>query len=137
MRPFPLLLLPLAAGCALFRPDAPVAESAVPPPSAAPAAVIPDPYQDAFRPVPQYVYLPSPTSEAERAVLARLEQELTVLERLATEAQARAQPESRLRFRYDLLARDLEQIRAGVREWLQGPNVEPRQFPPLRGNYRG
>ena len=91
---------------------------------------------DRFEPVPNYQYLPSPASAAEREVLARLEQELTFLQRLAREAQAQRNPTTRTPFRYDLLMRDLDAIRHGIRQHLQGPGTEPRAFEPLRGNYR-
>lgn len=124
-----VLSLTLLAACA-------TPPTAVPPPAVvvtAPEPLVPD----RFEPVPEYVYLPDPTTGAERAVLARLEQELTLLEKLVREAQAQAHPDARVRFRYDLLQRDLEAVRHGVRQHLQGPGTAPRTFEPLRGDYRG
>ena len=118
----PTILVAVLAGCATAPPVEPE-----PPPVYQP---------DRFEPVPNYQYLPSPTSAAEREVLARLEQELTYLQRLAREAQAQRSPTPRTPFRYDLLMRDLDAIRHGIRQHLQGPGTEPRAFEPLRGNYR-
>jgi RAQPRD family integrative conjugative element protein len=97
----------------------------------------PAPSPDRFQPVPDYQYLPNPASAAEREVLGRLEQELSLLEGLIREAQDQRNPAARTQFRYDLLTRDLEAIRHGIRQHLQGPGTEPREFKPLRGDYRG
>ncbi|MCB1815931.1 MAG: RAQPRD family integrative conjugative element protein [Candidatus Competibacteraceae bacterium] len=92
---------------------------------------------DHFQPVPEYTYLPDPGSSAERAVLARLEQELSYLQDLLREAQSQRKPSARTLFRYDLLQRDLDTVRHGIRQHLQGPGTRPRVFEPLRGDYRG
>ena len=92
---------------------------------------------DRFQPVPEYQYLPDPASGPERAVLARLEQELGYLQTLLHEAQSQRNPSVRIPFRYDLLQRDLDAIRHGIRQHLQGPDTTPRVFEPLRGDYRG
>ena len=118
----PLVLL---AACATPRP-APV-EVTQPPPATTP---------EFFVPVPTYHYLPSPTSAAEREVLGRLEQELTLLQRLAREAQAQRNPAARSQFNYHALMRDLDRIRHGIRDHLQAPDLAPRAFQPIRGDYR-
>ena len=109
------------------------------PPSVSESAVPLEPARslDRFQPVPDFQYLPDPSSGPERAVLARLEQELSYLQSLLREAQAQRNPTARIPFRYDLLQRDLDTIRHGIRQHLQGPSTTPRVFEPLRGDYRG
>ena len=107
--PAAVLLIALT-GCA----TAPAPPPEPPPPR---RAITPD----RFRPVPEYQALPNPASTAERAVLARLAQELALLQGLAREAQDRRNPGARRQFRYDLLLRDLDAVRHGVRQHLQAP----------------
>jgi RAQPRD family integrative conjugative element protein len=52
------------------------------------------------------------------------------------EAEAQAPPEARIRFRYDWLREDLEQVRAGIRAHVTAARAEPRKVVPLRGDYR-
>lgn len=73
---------------------------------------------------------------AEREALARLVHELQALSPLIEAAEAQANPDARIRLRYDWLRRDLERIRAGIQEHIDAPRNEPRTFPPLRGDYR-
>lgn len=74
--------------------------------------------------------------DAERAALARLAHELTVLEPLLREAQAQADPDARIHFRYDWLQADLTRVRNGIQEHIDSPRAEPRTVTPLRGDYR-
>lgn len=74
--------------------------------------------------------------DAEREALARLIHELEALAPLIETAESQANPDARIRFRYDWLRQDLERIRGGVREHIDAPRTEPRTFPPLRGDYR-
>ncbi|MBK1674803.1 conjugal transfer protein [Ectothiorhodospira shaposhnikovii] len=76
------------------------------------------------------------SSDAERAHLARLAAELAALAPLIDEAEHHANPDARIRFQYDWLRQDLERVQQGIREHLQAPRAEPRQVPPLRGDYR-
>lgn len=75
-------------------------------------------------------------ADAERAMLARLLQEITLLEPLITRSEAEADPDARIRFQYDWLRQDLERVRAGIQAHLDAPRNEPRRVPPLRGDYR-
>jgi len=75
-------------------------------------------------------------SDAERESLARLMHELQTLEPLIRSAESQANPDARVRFRYDWLRQDLARVRLGVQEHIDAPRAEPRTFPPLRGDYR-
>ena len=75
-------------------------------------------------------------ADAEREALARLGHELQALEPLIREAQSQADPDARIRFRYDWLRQDLDRVRLGLQEHIAAPRSEPRTFPPLRGDYR-
>ena len=75
-------------------------------------------------------------ADAERETLARIIHELEVLEPLLAEAKAAADPDVRVRFRYDWLNKDLERIRQGIQEHIDAPRAEPRAIAPLRGDYR-
>lgn len=75
-------------------------------------------------------------SDGERAALARLMHELTVLEPLLREAQSQADPDTRIHFRYDWLLADLTRVRSGIQEHIDSPRAEPRTVTPLRGDYR-
>ncbi|MCH8058915.1 MAG: RAQPRD family integrative conjugative element protein [Proteobacteria bacterium] len=75
-------------------------------------------------------------ADAERESLARIVHELEVLQPLLVEAEAAADPDKRIRFRYDWLREDLERIRLGIQEHIDAPRSEPRLIAPLRGDYR-
>ncbi len=75
-------------------------------------------------------------ADAERESLARIIHELEILEPVLVEAKAAADPDARIRFRYDWLRKDLERIRRGIQEHIDGPRAEPRVPIPLRGDYR-
>ena len=75
-------------------------------------------------------------ADAEREVLARIAHELDALEPLIRSAEAQANPDARVHFRYDWLRRDLARVRLGVQDHIDAPRAEPRTFPPLRGDYR-
>jgi len=74
--------------------------------------------------------------DAEREALARLSHEIEALEPLIRSAQSQANPDARVRFRYDWLRQDLARVRLGIQEHIDAPRAEPRTFPPLRGDYR-
>jgi RAQPRD family integrative conjugative element protein len=78
----------------------------------------------------------SADADAERESLAQIIHELDRLKPLLDEAEAAADPDARIRFRYDWLIRDIEKIRAGIEEHIDAPRSEPRVVPPLRGDYR-
>lgn len=74
--------------------------------------------------------------DAEREALAKIIHELNTLEPLIERAEANAEQDSRIRFRYDWLRQDLKQIRDGIQSHIDSPRAQPRSFPPLRGDYR-
>lgn len=74
--------------------------------------------------------------DAERELLARLEYELETLTALIDDAEAAANPDARVRFRYDWLREDIRRVRTGIQEHLDAPRAQPRAVPPLRGDYR-
>ena len=78
----------------------------------------------------------SADADGEREVLARIGHELQSIEPLIREAESQANPDSRIRFRYDWLHQDLSRVRQGIQAHIDAPRAEPRNFPPLRGDYR-
>ncbi|MCP5417426.1 MAG: conjugal transfer protein [Chromatiaceae bacterium] len=75
-------------------------------------------------------------ADAEHEALARLIHELKTLEPMIRSAESQANPDARIRFRYDWLRQDLARMRSGVQEHIDAHQAEPRTFPPLRGDYR-
>ena len=75
-------------------------------------------------------------ADGEREALARLAHEIEALAPLVAQAEAQANPDARIRFRYDWLRWDLERVRAGIQEHVDAPRAEPRKIDPLRGDYR-
>lgn len=74
--------------------------------------------------------------DGEREALARLAYELKALAPLVQEAEAQAEPNARIRFRYDWLRQDLERVRSGIQAHIDAPRAAPRKVEPLRGDYR-
>ena len=74
--------------------------------------------------------------DAEREALAKIIHELNALEPLIKQAEANADEDVRIRFRYDWLRLDLKQIKDGIQAHIDSPRAQPRSFPPLRGDYR-
>lgn len=75
-------------------------------------------------------------ADAEREALAWITHELDALEVLIRKAESQAEPDARIRFRYDWLRQDLSRMRQGIQDHIDAPRAEPRTFPPLRGDYR-
>ena len=75
-------------------------------------------------------------ADAEREALARIIHEIHALETLINRAEANAEQDSRIRFRYDWLRQDLKQTKDGIQSHIDSPRAQPRSFPPLRGDYR-
>lgn len=75
-------------------------------------------------------------ADGEREVLARLAHEIEALAPLVAKAEAQAEPDARIRFRYEWLRQDLERVRAGIQAHIDAPRAEPRKVEPLRGDYR-
>jgi RAQPRD family integrative conjugative element protein len=73
--------------------------------------------------------------DAQREALARIVYEISRLEQLASDTAKQQEANSRTRFRYDWLARDLALVRRGVEDHLDAPR-QPRPVPVLRGDYR-
>ena len=75
-------------------------------------------------------------ADAEREALARIAHELDAIEALILKAESQAEPDARIRFRYDWLRQDLTRVQQGIQDHVDAPRSEPRTFPPLRGDYR-
>jgi RAQPRD family integrative conjugative element protein len=75
-------------------------------------------------------------ADGEREALARLAHEIEALTPLVAKAEAQADPDARIRFRYNWLRQDLERVRAGIQAHIDAPRAEPRKVEPLRGDYR-
>lgn len=75
-------------------------------------------------------------ADGEREVLARIAHEVEAIQPLIRQAESQANPDTRIRFQYDWLRQDLDQIQRGIQEHIDTPRAEPRTLPPLRGDYR-
>jgi len=82
------------------------------------------------------LHLAHADADGEREQLARVIHELQAIEPLLRAAQSQANPDARVRFRYDWLRQDLQRMRLGIQEHINAPRTQPRSFPPLRGDYR-
>jgi RAQPRD family integrative conjugative element protein len=75
--------------------------------------------------------------DLEREKLDALIHEIDALKPFVDAAKAAAeQGGGRVRFNYRWLANDLELIKSGIRDHLDAPRATPRNFPPLKGDYR-
>ena len=75
-------------------------------------------------------------SDAERATLSQLVDEINGLSKLIDRAEQAANPTARIQFQYDWLRRDLKLVRQGIETHFETPSSEPREFEPLQGDYR-
>ncbi len=75
-------------------------------------------------------------ADGEREALARIAHELETIAPLINQAASQANSDARIRFQYDWLRQDLDQIQRGIQNHIDTPRSEPRTFPPLRGDYR-
>ncbi|RMX08140.1 conjugal transfer protein [Corticibacter populi] len=73
--------------------------------------------------------------DAERERLAVIDGEITMLKQLVAKAQASAPSGQRVKFHYEWLIADLEQMQQGIRDHLNSPR-QPRPVPALHGDYR-
>lgn len=73
--------------------------------------------------------------DAEREALSRIQYELQQLQTQVRDAARNAPTGTRVQFRYDWLASDLELINRSIRDHLDAPR-QPRPIPPLKGDYR-
>lgn len=74
-------------------------------------------------------------TESERENLARIENELAVVQQMVAAASRDAPPSQRVNFRYEWLVNDLDVMRRGIQQHLNAP-MQPRPVEPLRGDYR-
>ncbi len=82
-----------------------------------------------------FAHLAHADEDAERERLARIVYELERLQDQVNDAGKEATSATRVRFRYDMLARDLDMVRQGIDNHLDSPR-QPRPAPPLKGDYR-
>lgn len=73
---------------------------------------------------------------AERADLATIIRELTLLDRLAMDGKTVAPRDDRYHFDYTRLASDIARIRSGINDYLSPPRAQPRDPVVLGGEYR-
>ena len=73
--------------------------------------------------------------DTERAALTRLVEEIERLEPLIARAERESEIHDRVRFRYDWLRRDLDEVKSGVESFLNDAEFTPRSFEPLQAEY--
>ena len=73
--------------------------------------------------------------DAERSALSRLAIEIERLEPLIERAKNESEPNARVRFRYDWLRRDLNEVKTGIDAYLTDAEFTPRTFDSLQGEY--
>ncbi len=83
-----------------------------------------------------YTTLAVADRDHERQLLAQLVHELDALKPLIETAQQAADPAARLRFQYDWLRQDVARMQSGIQMHLTEPRRQPRDLPPLKGDYR-
>lgn len=72
----------------------------------------------------------------EGELLAQLQRELEGISVLVSNAQARADAGQRINFNYEALRADLRTIQLGIEQYRAGIRDQPREIPPLLGDYR-
>ena len=77
-------------------------------------------------------------SSHEQDQLSLVQQQLDIIERVATQAEAAstADPNDRYRFDYPRLSQDIQRIRQGVQGYLSPSRAQPRDPSELVGGYR-
>ncbi|MNP37471.1 Plasmid protein [compost metagenome] len=77
-------------------------------------------------------------SAHEQDQLSLIQQQLNIIERLATQAEtaSTAEPKERYRFDYPRLTQDIQRIRQGVQSYLYPSRAQPRDPSELVGDYR-
>lgn len=77
-------------------------------------------------------------SSHEQDQLSLVQQQLDIIERVATKAEAAStpQPDDRYRFDYPRLSQDIQRIRQGVQDYLSPSRAQPRAPSELVGDYR-
>ena len=74
-------------------------------------------------------------SDTEREVLARVVQELALLDEIVSDAERRADPQARLYLDYPALHAELIEVRLGIEEYIEGNRLQPREIAPLSTDY--
>ena len=74
----------------------------------------------------------------EQDQLSLIQQQLNIMERLATQAEtaSTAEPNDRYRFDYSRLTQDIQRIHQGVQSYLSPSRAQPRDPAELVGDYR-
>jgi RAQPRD family integrative conjugative element protein len=77
-------------------------------------------------------------SAHEQDQLGRVQQQLDIIEGLATQAKvaSTSEPSERYRFDYPRLKLDIQRIRQGVQNYLSPSRAQPRDTDELAGDYR-
>lgn len=73
---------------------------------------------------------------SEQQALLKIDAQLAALTTLIETAEQSADPDARIRFRYDWLRRDIAKVRNGVQAHIHRPLVEKQAIADLHGDYR-
>ena len=76
------------------------------------------------------------TLSGERRALLKIDRHLADLMTLVEAAEQSADPDDRIRFRYDWLRRDIAKVRKGVQAHIHRPLAEKLANAELHGDYR-
>jgi len=79
---------------------------------------------------------PALASSTEAETLSKIDHELTALSALIQTAKGQADATQRVVFDYKALEADLELVKQGIRRHVIAPRTQPREYPPLKGDYR-
>lgn len=74
-------------------------------------------------------------SETEREALARAVQELQLIDAILADAERRIDAEARIYFDYSQLRSDLDAVKAGIAQYVDGERAQPREIPPIAADY--
>lgn len=74
-------------------------------------------------------------TETENTALIRIINILNLLTPLINQAEQAQDKRTRIQFRYDLLRRDVNQIKQGIDQKLNPPTIQPRTVQPINGDY--
>ena len=75
-------------------------------------------------------------STNEHQALLKIDRHLADLDSLIDAAEQSADPDARIRFRYDWLRRDIAQVRKGVQVTIYKPLADKQANAPLHDDYR-
>jgi len=71
----------------------------------------------------------------ENTTLSRISNILNAVYPLIAKAQKEADPNTRVKFRYDWLQKDIQAIQSGIAERINASKIEPRAIQPLKTHY--